>query len=310
MSEAHHETGFRHKGNLERYIRGIYKKGIQKEKDAAQEARDIAAIDAVRLLSKPMIVKCWTDGTIHDDLIHSTQAAAAAMGISIEQASSKPVAGPSKSRPNGKPTGPSYSDAASLGFEDPLAAKLAAEKELRDKEGRAGDWEIVTVASTSAIPLPVEEEAETQSAARERESEPGKRRFTYASLQEKTLPDNGDDDYANIAIKVKKRDDYASAPPDLVTKAIRQAKQLAPLDLTRGAAGKGKMAFKPVEAGDIEEETEEQAQERNQAAWDLIAPKTEDDEDTKAIQPQSDAPVFKKRKAASGNAASTAKRRA
>lgn len=47
QSRLHHETGMRHKGNLERYIRDIYKKGQQKEKDKADEAKELSAIEAV-----------------------------------------------------------------------------------------------------------------------------------------------------------------------------------------------------------------------------------------------------------------------
>lgn len=47
QSKQHHETGLRHKGNLERYIREIYKKGAKQEKDKAEEERAMRAIDAV-----------------------------------------------------------------------------------------------------------------------------------------------------------------------------------------------------------------------------------------------------------------------
>ena len=57
QSRLSHETGLRHKGNLERYIRDIYKKGAQKDKDKAQEARDIAAIDAVSLSTQSIAVQ-------------------------------------------------------------------------------------------------------------------------------------------------------------------------------------------------------------------------------------------------------------
>jgi len=40
----------RHKGNYERYIRDIYKRGARAEKDKVEEAREIARIDAVSLL--------------------------------------------------------------------------------------------------------------------------------------------------------------------------------------------------------------------------------------------------------------------
>lgn len=45
-SRQHHETGGRHKGNLERYIRDIYKKGAQAEKEKKQAEREMKAINA------------------------------------------------------------------------------------------------------------------------------------------------------------------------------------------------------------------------------------------------------------------------
>jgi hypothetical protein len=47
-SRQHHEGGLRHKGNVERHIRDIYKTSEKRKKDAAEEEREIRRIDAVR----------------------------------------------------------------------------------------------------------------------------------------------------------------------------------------------------------------------------------------------------------------------
>ncbi|TNY20143.1 hypothetical protein DMC30DRAFT_398574 [Rhodotorula diobovata] len=47
-SRIHHETGLRHKGNYERYIREVYRKGMTDKKDRAHEARELARVEAVR----------------------------------------------------------------------------------------------------------------------------------------------------------------------------------------------------------------------------------------------------------------------
>jgi hypothetical protein len=53
-----HENGLRHKGNLERYIRDIYKQGHKAQKEKAEEAREIAKINAVsRSLSFSVVPK-------------------------------------------------------------------------------------------------------------------------------------------------------------------------------------------------------------------------------------------------------------
>ena len=62
QSRTHHETGLRHKGNYERYIRDIYKKGERDNRDKAQEAKEIARIDAVRSLPTPSSPMCSEAG--------------------------------------------------------------------------------------------------------------------------------------------------------------------------------------------------------------------------------------------------------
>ncbi|GAA5982418.1 hypothetical protein JCM11641_006977 [Rhodosporidiobolus odoratus] len=118
-SRTHHETGLRHKGNYERYIRDIYKKGMTEKKEAREEAREVQRIEA---------------------------AAAAAMGLEAPE----PSASSSSSKPKPTPTPASKSDpyanyttAASLGIVDDYAEKKREEQELRLKEGRIGEWERV-----------------------------------------------------------------------------------------------------------------------------------------------------------------------
>ncbi|GAA5840625.1 hypothetical protein JCM11251_004172 [Rhodosporidiobolus azoricus] len=117
-SRTHHETGLRHKGNYERYIRDMYKKGITEKKEAKEEAKEIARIEA---------------------------AAAAAMGLSAPD----PVPTPSSSKP--KPAAPksssdpyaNYTTAENLGLKDDFAEQLKKEQEQREKEGTIGQWQRV-----------------------------------------------------------------------------------------------------------------------------------------------------------------------
>ena len=46
-SRQQHEGGLRHKGNVERFIRNIYKTGEKRKKEAAEEARDMERIEKV-----------------------------------------------------------------------------------------------------------------------------------------------------------------------------------------------------------------------------------------------------------------------
>jgi WW domain-binding protein 4 len=44
-SRQHHENGMRHKGNTERFIRGLYKAGEKRQKDLEEEKRDMARVE-------------------------------------------------------------------------------------------------------------------------------------------------------------------------------------------------------------------------------------------------------------------------
>ena len=48
-SRRQHETGLRHKGNVERFVRGLYKAGEKRKQDLEEEKREIARIEKVRL---------------------------------------------------------------------------------------------------------------------------------------------------------------------------------------------------------------------------------------------------------------------
>jgi hypothetical protein len=47
-SRQHHENGMRHKGNVERFVRGLYKAGEKAVKDRDEEKREMERISKVR----------------------------------------------------------------------------------------------------------------------------------------------------------------------------------------------------------------------------------------------------------------------
>lgn len=51
-SRQHHENGLRHKGNVERFIRGIYKTGEKQKKDLEEEKREMRRVEQVRILDE------------------------------------------------------------------------------------------------------------------------------------------------------------------------------------------------------------------------------------------------------------------
>jgi len=126
-SKSQHEGGLRHKGNVERFVRGIYKAGEKRKNDLEEEQREMARVE---------------------------QAANAAFAKDVSAGLVKPgsssTPGPSKpapSKPATKPSSPwaNYSTAESLGFTDPDAERLKAEAEQRQTQGIVGEWELLSV---------------------------------------------------------------------------------------------------------------------------------------------------------------------
>ena len=242
-------------------------------------------------------------------------AAAASMGLAPDASTSsiRPVAQPKKasgaSKSNDKFA--NYTTAESLGIVDTDAYLAQQERELRDKEGRAGQWTIVSNGNKGKQrEVSAEEEAEpvvSEEQQRRRDhDDPSTKRISFGYIKERSLPDADDDDYSKLEIKVK--DPVEWRQKDLMEKAKAQAKSQAPPNSVKpsSANNAGKSMFKPVQAGEEVEETEEEIQARQQAAWDLIAPPEEEE-----AKPQIEAaaPMFKKRKAGAGSS-SAAKRRA
>ncbi|KAF8160670.1 hypothetical protein B0H34DRAFT_653545 [Crassisporium funariophilum] len=124
-SKQQHENGLRHKGNVERFIRGIYKQGEKQKKDLEEEKREMKRVEQA-----------------------ANAAFAQDVGAGIAKASAAPVASTSTAakKPVTKPSNPfaNYSTAQSLGYEDPDAERIATELELRRSQGVAGEWQIIT----------------------------------------------------------------------------------------------------------------------------------------------------------------------
>ena len=60
-SRRQHETGLKHKGNVERFVRGLYKAGEKRKQDLDEEKREIARIEKVR----PCLSSCISPSIFH-----------------------------------------------------------------------------------------------------------------------------------------------------------------------------------------------------------------------------------------------------
>ncbi|RXW22971.1 hypothetical protein EST38_g2879 [Candolleomyces aberdarensis] len=133
-SRNHHESGMRHKGNLERYIRGIYKQGVQRKKDQEEEKREMERVEKL------------ANAAFAEDV--GAGRASAAAGPSKPTAARRPA----DSKPSSSGPWANYSTAESLGYTDPDAERLAAEQELRRSQGVAGEWEVLSTVNPTPPP--------------------------------------------------------------------------------------------------------------------------------------------------------------
>ncbi|KAJ3984724.1 hypothetical protein F5890DRAFT_1410940 [Lentinula detonsa] len=136
-SRQHHENGLRHKGNRERFIRGLYKEGEKRKKDSEDEKREMARVElAAQAAYSQDIGAGRTKAT-------SSSASASTSKKSTTKAPSKP------SNPY-----TNYSTAASLGYIDPDVERAVAEAALHQSQGIAGEWQVVETASVPTSMTP------------------------------------------------------------------------------------------------------------------------------------------------------------
>ncbi|KAL1736172.1 hypothetical protein EV714DRAFT_279538 [Schizophyllum commune] len=181
-SRQQHEGGLRHKGNVERFIRNIYKTGEKRKKEQAEEARDMERIEKA------------AQAAFHNDV----GAGHAKMSDSSLPSTSQ---APAPKKPAAKPSNPfaNYTTAQSLGYTDP-------EEELaktRQTQGVVGEWQFIAP-TASASPAP-EEKPVVNDLKRPAEGDEDGRSF---KLRKKTvnLGDVYDPGVITIKPRVKKED--------------------------------------------------------------------------------------------------------
>ncbi|KAG5639114.1 hypothetical protein H0H81_006703 [Sphagnurus paluster] len=200
-SRQQHENGLRHKGNVERFIRGLYKTSEKRKKDQDEEAREMARVN---------------------------QAAQAAYAQDVASGRAKPGSGPTAStsaparKPTLKPANPftNYSTAQSLGFTDPDAERIAAEADLRRTQGVAGEWEVVAIIQPPRESASDDEADEKPNLAgeagtkREAEAPPDDEDARQFKLRKKTWGGGLGEVYdpGAIPIKLKKKEEPVKEP--------------------------------------------------------------------------------------------------
>ncbi|KAG1839279.1 hypothetical protein C8R48DRAFT_782129 [Suillus tomentosus] len=125
-SRQHHENGMRHKGNVERFVRGLYKAGEKAVKDRDEEKREMERVNKAAAAAY-------------------AQDVGAGLGDVGSSSRGAPAAASAPKKPPTKPSNPyaNYSTAASLGYADPDAERAKAEADTRQTMGVAGEWQYV-----------------------------------------------------------------------------------------------------------------------------------------------------------------------
>ncbi|VDC06411.1 unnamed protein product [Peniophora sp. CBMAI 1063] len=164
-SRRQHESGLRHQGNKERYVRNIYKQGEKRKKDEAEEKREIARIEQAANAAYAADVGSGRAGP--------STASSSSPGPSAPKPPPRPVAAPStgilsshvkpsaanKAAP--KPVARNYDNyttAAELGIIDPEVERRQAEAERRRNEAFVGEWTIVESTTSRGVSAAPEEE--------------------------------------------------------------------------------------------------------------------------------------------------------
>ena len=148
-SRQQHENGLKHKGNVERFVRNIYKAGEKRKKDAEEEKREMRRIEQVRFYS---IFHLYLSNSLHAKAAGAAFAqdvgAGRAQPMTTASSSSSTVASSSKPKKSGGIS--DYSTPESLGYTDPDIERARAEAERRRTQGVAGDWQMVEPTPTDA----------------------------------------------------------------------------------------------------------------------------------------------------------------
>jgi WW domain-binding protein 4 len=195
-SRQHHENGLRHKGNVERFVRGLYKAGEKRKKDAEEEKREMRRIEQVRFYS---FLHLCLSNTLHAKAAGAAFAQDVSAGraqLATTASSSSSVASSSK-KPKKSDGISDYSTPESLGYTDPDIERALAEAERRKTQGVAGDWQMVEPTPTESTPRTGEESTQHVDDMQSAEGDQG------TSSNKRAVPDPAEEDEGRWKLRKK-----------------------------------------------------------------------------------------------------------
>ncbi|KAK4688364.1 WW domain-binding protein 4, partial [Tremellales sp. Uapishka_1] len=222
-----HETGLKHQGGKERFLRDLYKTGEKAKRDKEVQAREMAMIEASAAAAYA-----------HDTLSGAPprQSTLSRLTSAATASSSKPkVAGPPKDK------WANYSTASQLGFDDAETQKTSyeIEQELKGRSGEPGQWEEIKIPVASwngASKRKMEAEGEEEEA----------KNFKFQHRDKAAVNDPYDDDFdINLKLRVKEEKRFEdgrkkeSEGKDL-SGGLKRDRWTGKLELNVAEKGKGK----------------------------------------------------------------------
>ncbi|KAI9455440.1 hypothetical protein BJY52DRAFT_643373 [Lactarius psammicola] len=219
-SRQHHENGLRHKGNVERFVRGLYKAGEKQKKDADEEKREMMRIERA------------ASAAFAED-VGAGRAQYASSSNATPRASTSSIQKPKKSGGISD-----YSTPESLGYTDPDIERARAEAERRRTQGIAGEWQMVESAPAES-PSGTSEETKPEHNTPQTEG-------SQEAAQKRPLPDPADEEEGRWKLR-KKRATVGLG--EIYDPGIISIKPKAKVEIDEGVAGSTSPAPTPSDTG-------------------------------------------------------------
>ncbi|WWC62866.1 uncharacterized protein I303_105464 [Kwoniella dejecticola CBS 10117] len=217
-SRKQHETGLKHIGNVERYIRDLYKSGSVAKKEKAAEVAEMARIEASAAAAYA------------NDKASGLAPSSSSSRSPLPSTSTPPPAASSSSSSRLKAPGDrfsNYSTAEQLGFHETKTAYEIAQ-EIKNDIGQPSGWETVEI---PALPSGTEEAVVGEKrkypggvgADEDEENEGWKFEYDKPSLKRSKDPYEDDWDPSSLkGLKVKKKEEKIYVNPEQVKKEMEE----------------------------------------------------------------------------------------
>ncbi|WWC96518.1 hypothetical protein V866_003386 [Kwoniella sp. B9012] len=213
-SRKQHETGLKHIGNVERYIRDLYKTGSMAKKEKAEEAAEMARIEAAAAAA-------YANDKASGSASPSTSKPSILSSLPSSSSSAAGSSKPKAVKPTDKYS--NYSTAEQLGYKEEKT-EYEIQQEIKNQIGQPSAWETVTLPDPQAVQDQGQgEKRKWTGEDEEEESENWKFEYNKTSNKHKRDPYEDDWDPSSIkSLKVKKKEEKIILDPKKVKEEMEK----------------------------------------------------------------------------------------